>query len=218
MITRNCFQSSRMTSAAAARHKTVARILRTSRDRPREMSDLFLLVMQVLRDHAVDGLQAELEDHKRQWNSLMTFRVIQNPVWNDAEDVPRVVHASGLVLSEHAIAVEVPRSDGTIRMKFHSWLVPMVGRCKISDLMNCQMEFLGVAEKLEVDASSLEWIPDQEDAIRVNLCVCDRQWGYYNTQSYVGCRICGLTNLREEVERMTRHREFYESGASRRGR
>lgn len=180
------------------------------------MSDLFLLVMQVLRDRAVEGLQVELDDIKRQLDSLLTIRVIKNARWDEI-DVPREVRASGVLLPEHAIGVEVPRSElTTIREKFHCWLVPVVGQCKILDLLDCQIEFFGIADDLVLDLWSFELIPDQDDSIRVNLCMCDPHMGRYTTLSYVKCRICGLADSYDEVERMTSRREILDSsGASR---
>ena len=59
----------------------------------------------------------------------------------------------------------VPCSKLTLRETDHSWFVPVVGSCTISDLKDCQFELFRIADDLEVDVLSFELIRDQEDAI-----------------------------------------------------
>ena len=67
-----------------------------------------------------------------------------------------------IVLLTHAIGVfHVPHSKLTLGETDHSWFVPVVSQCKISDLQDCQIELFGIADDLELDLWSFELITDQ---------------------------------------------------------
>lgn len=58
------------------------------------------------------------------------------------------------------------------------WLAE-VSQGNILNLQDCQIELFGIADDLESDLWSFDFIPSQEDTNQVNLCIHDPQISHY---------------------------------------